>query len=301
MVDPDPLNAQNPTLTFETFNPTNTSVYKSPLPDGFTQSPGSDFAWTSDNSEAYSGRTSMGSWDIDDNETAGLQYDGDFDAGTIGFWYKVDSEAGMDLFTFAIDGNVLLTQSGDTGWVQYSTSISAGNHTMTWEYSKNGSISIGDDAVRVDDMTGFPSDPVNLSINITDNSPSDGLPAGSQITYTVTVSNASANGTSDASVNIELPDSSQLSNVSWTCSGGFAGECQTSQGRSMGGGDINVLIDFFNYGDAVIEITGDVTSNEVPVVVEGTVVLTTDSRDTTPDDNTVVVENQVGIFAHGFE
>lgn len=300
MVDPDPLNAQNPVMNFQSFNPGFTAAYKSPLPTGFSQLIGTDKAWTADTSDSYSDRTSMGSWVIGDNETAGLQYDGDFEAGTIGFWYKVDSEAGADLFTFAIDGNVIYTDSGNSGWLLLNVPISAGNHTLTWQYSKNGAVSMGDDGVRIDNLTGFPTDPVELSVNITDNTPSDGLPAGEQITYTVTVSNNSANGTTDASVNVSLPDSSQLSNVSWTCNGGFAAECQTVSGRSAGN-SINLLIDFFYLGDATIEITGDVTTSEVPVAISAGVSLTTDSRDTNPSDNSQVVTNQVGIFAHGFE
>ena len=66
--------------------------------------------------------------------------------------YKVSSQAGADLFTFALDGNVLLTDSGDSGWVYFKVPVTAGEHTLEWRYAKDASISEGYDAAWIDDF-----------------------------------------------------------------------------------------------------------------------------------------------------
>jgi predicted deacylase len=71
--------------------------------------------------------------------------------GSFSFWYLVSSELNGDFFNFYIDGNRVVHASGTGGgWQSYSTTLSAGNHTVKWEYAKNASVSSGNDSVWVD-------------------------------------------------------------------------------------------------------------------------------------------------------
>ncbi|MCH7923947.1 MAG: hypothetical protein IIC51_00290 [Planctomycetes bacterium] len=46
----------------------------------------------------------------------------------ISFWYRIDSEAGGDFFTFYRDGNADIQASGTTGWTFCSVSVPPGSH-----------------------------------------------------------------------------------------------------------------------------------------------------------------------------
>lgn len=74
-------------------------------------------------------------------------------ADTISFYYKVSSEAGYDKFKFYLDDDVVLTESGDVDWRRFACLVPAGNHTIKFAYSKDGSVSSGSDCVWVDDIT----------------------------------------------------------------------------------------------------------------------------------------------------
>ena len=74
--------------------------------------------------------------------------------GSLSFYYKVSSEGGADLFTFYIDSNTpVFTKSGTIIWTQYTTTLSAGTHTLKWQYTKDASVNGGADTVWIDDLT----------------------------------------------------------------------------------------------------------------------------------------------------
>ncbi len=73
--------------------------------------------------------------------------------GTVSFWYRVSSESGYDKFWFYIDGSEKLGgKSGTIGWTQVSYSLTAGTHTLIWKYTKDGSVSSGEDSAYIDDL-----------------------------------------------------------------------------------------------------------------------------------------------------
>ncbi|MEO0017907.1 MAG: hypothetical protein RLZZ522_1190, partial [Verrucomicrobiota bacterium] len=73
--------------------------------------------------------------------------------GNIACWWSVSSELGWDYLTFYIDGVAQPGRiSGEVGWTQASWNIPAGNHTLKWEYSKDGSQSHNADAAWVDQV-----------------------------------------------------------------------------------------------------------------------------------------------------
>jgi hypothetical protein len=73
--------------------------------------------------------------------------------GPLSFWYKVSSEANYDWFNFYIDGAVKVHKSGNVNWTLYSTTVSAGTHTLKWEYTKDAGVNGGSDTAWIDDLT----------------------------------------------------------------------------------------------------------------------------------------------------
>jgi len=71
----------------------------------------------------------------------------------ISFYYLVSSEANCDYFNFYVDGNRLIHKSGKGSWTLFSRSLSAGTHTIKFEYTKDGSVDRYDDAAYLDNIT----------------------------------------------------------------------------------------------------------------------------------------------------
>jgi hypothetical protein len=75
-------------------------------------------------------------------------------SGSILFQWKVSSELNGDYLKFKVDGLEIVAISGTKGsWTQFSNRVDAvGEHTLRWEYVKNGSISSSTDAGWLDDI-----------------------------------------------------------------------------------------------------------------------------------------------------
>lgn len=58
---------------------------------------------------------------------------------------KTSSEEDYDILTLTLDGQELTSMSGITDWQYLSATIPSGSHTAVLTYSKDGSISSGDD------------------------------------------------------------------------------------------------------------------------------------------------------------
>jgi len=83
---------------------------------------------------------------------------------TLSFWYKVSSESGYDYLRFSVDGNELDSWSGTVPWSQAEYVIGVGMHTFKWEYTKDVSVSSGDDAAWVDYIT-FPPEEIEANFS----------------------------------------------------------------------------------------------------------------------------------------
>ena len=71
--------------------------------------------------------------------------------GTLKFYWNVSSELNYDFLKFYIDGVEKARISGTTKvWEQKTYSITSGTHTLTWNYTKDGSVSKGSDCGWVD-------------------------------------------------------------------------------------------------------------------------------------------------------
>ena len=80
-------------------------------------------------------------------------------AGEITFMYKVSSEQNWDKLHFYLDGQEKGTWSGTVEWTQFTQAVTTGHHTLKWEYTKDSSVSSGEDCAWVDDVI-FP--PTNI-------------------------------------------------------------------------------------------------------------------------------------------
>lgn len=73
--------------------------------------------------------------------------------GNIACWWSVSSQANFDFLKFYIDGVPQQARiSGEVGWTPASWMIPAGNHTVKWQYEKDGSQAAGADAAWVDQV-----------------------------------------------------------------------------------------------------------------------------------------------------
>ncbi len=89
--------------------------------------------------------------------------------GTLGFWWKVSSEAGFDELRVYQDEILLQAISGEVGWDHYSQDIPDGPHTIRWSYVKDAYVSEGRDAGWVDEVTwtGLSPIPAGPSLRMT--------------------------------------------------------------------------------------------------------------------------------------
>ncbi len=110
------------------------------------------------------------SYDGVDALRSGVVYDGQNSylttkvngAGTLTFWWAVSSESGNDALRFLVDGTQKQVISGVRNWAKVSVSITgSGTHTLKWNYTKNGSITKGEDFGWLDQMTWTPSAPTD--------------------------------------------------------------------------------------------------------------------------------------------
>ncbi len=70
--------------------------------------------------------------------------------GELSFWYKVSSESCCDFFRFEVNGVQKIYRGGQSGWQNYTLQLPAGNHTLQWSYTKDGSVDTGSDCAWLD-------------------------------------------------------------------------------------------------------------------------------------------------------
>ena len=77
--------------------------------------------------------------------------------GSVTFEYRVDAERGFDFFTFEIDEEAKIDRvSQQLSYVKVSFPVTTGTHIFRWKYTKDFSLSYGDDTVflRLIEVTG---------------------------------------------------------------------------------------------------------------------------------------------------
>lgn len=128
--------------------------------------------WTIDSTWANSGTYSLRSGAIGDRQTTAVEFSVDAAMqDSVSFYVLVSTENNYDFFKFYLDGSEKLSLSGtnNTSWRKFSYPVSAGEHSLKFEYSKDYSNSSGSDAVWIDDVKMPLSGTVSISEVETDN------------------------------------------------------------------------------------------------------------------------------------
>ena len=121
---------------------------------GLTWSSSGDATWSSQTNITHDGVDAARSGTITNNQSSSLvtTISG---PGALSFWWKVSSETNFDFLSFYLDGFEQPSApriSGEVNWQQRIVSIPAGAHTLTWIYSKDGSLSAGTDSSWLDQV-----------------------------------------------------------------------------------------------------------------------------------------------------
>ncbi len=134
--------------------------------------------WFITNTGVYEGSSAAQSGIITHNQKSTMSITLNvLEPDSISFYYTVSSEMGSqygmwyDYLYFEIDGVIKKRWDGTKPWERQAFYVgSSGNHTFSWTYSKDPSISHGDDCAKVDFIT-FPpliSDVTTVSTNISE-------------------------------------------------------------------------------------------------------------------------------------
>lgn len=110
--------------------------------------------WIRVSTSPHSGTGCFRNKDIGDNQSSQTQITVNLTQdGSVSFWYRVSSETNYDKFWFYIDGVTKISgRSGTIGWTQVSYPLAAGQHTLMWKYTKDSSVSSGEDSAYIDDL-----------------------------------------------------------------------------------------------------------------------------------------------------
>ena len=122
------------------------------VPTQWTATINSDSDWVIDTTEFSEGGFSLKSGDITDSQQSGIQWQDDFEAGTIVFDYHYDTEGCCDRLKFYVDNVEILAVGGVNNWEEFRYNIEAGTHTFKWIYKKDGSASTYLDSVWIDNV-----------------------------------------------------------------------------------------------------------------------------------------------------
>jgi len=88
---------------------------------------------------------------ISDNQTTTIEINNIFSAGTLSFDARVDSENCCDTLRVYIDDELLIN-TGTQDWEKHSLGLTSGEHSIKFEYQKDGSVSHGHDTVWIDNI-----------------------------------------------------------------------------------------------------------------------------------------------------
>ena len=82
--------------------------------------------------------------------------------GTLTFWWRVSSEEGFDFLKFYLTNSAtpLAIISGETDWRRLTVEIPPGRQSLNWAYAKDTTVSEGEDAGWLDQVSFTPSGPL---------------------------------------------------------------------------------------------------------------------------------------------
>ncbi len=161
--------------------------------------------WEISETAPYEGSYCAQSSDISDNGIAEISLSTNVPSDSeISFYYKVSSENNYDFLRFFINDEEMEHWSGDVAWTQATYNVPAGETTFKWQFTKDGSVSGGEDCAWIDQII-FPAiggDPTPIfGINVTELN-FDTINVNETETQEFIISNM---GDADLTGNIETP------------------------------------------------------------------------------------------------
>ncbi len=110
--------------------------------------------WCGQGAVTHDGRDALRSGIVYNGQNAYLQTKVTGE-GTLTFWWKVSCEGGgRDALRFLVDGTQRHVISGEVGWTKVSVPIEgAGAHTLKWNYTKDASVTKGEDFGWLDQIS----------------------------------------------------------------------------------------------------------------------------------------------------
>jgi len=107
--------------------------------------------WFSQTTTTYYGGDAGQSGDIGNSQTSTMEttISG---VTSVKFYWRVSSESNYDYLRFYIDGVEQNRISGSTSWAQRTYTVSSGQHTLKWSFTKDYSVSSGSDCGWVDKL-----------------------------------------------------------------------------------------------------------------------------------------------------
>ena len=122
--------------------------------------------WRGQTAVSFYGGDSAQSGQISDNQMSALET-AVVGPGSLTFYWKVSSEQNYDFLRFNVDGTEQFAISGAVDWQQKTVSIPGGQHSLSWSYTKDSSVSAGTDAAWVDKVVFTPSTNYLLTVTKT--------------------------------------------------------------------------------------------------------------------------------------
>ncbi len=123
-----------------------------------------DADWTIATDQVYEGQYSVKSGTIGGSSTTRLKIVVDVKQDSeISFYKKVSSELSYDMLNFYVNNNKKGEWSGELDWSKETFTLSAGTHTLRWEYDKDYGYDEGEDCVWIDNIK-FPPTAVVVDV-----------------------------------------------------------------------------------------------------------------------------------------
>ena len=109
--------------------------------------------WKIDTGNFRHAPSSISSGDISHQQTSGISLDIVVrETDSVVFDYSVSSESGYDFLRFLINGEEMERWSGYRDWQTYRHVLQPGEYTLTWKYTKDVSLSRGNDRAWIDNI-----------------------------------------------------------------------------------------------------------------------------------------------------
>ncbi len=168
----DIISSQNPLSAFMDHNRAIKAVFSQrQVSDDFESGALTKLPWTSAGAKGWvvsdvtasRGKFSARSGPITNSQTSSLLLKASFRGGTGGFDYRVSSEPDWDVLSFYVDGVLQMKASGEVAWTGYPLTLSTGDHTLEWRYTKDAANSAGLDSAFIDNV----DLPINVPVDAT--------------------------------------------------------------------------------------------------------------------------------------